>query len=198
MDAKELWGKHVVAIRKQFNLSQEELANRIGTNQATISRWERYLSKPTYRLQKAITSRFGDPPNPTVDRETVSTIAESLVNNIRGCGAVIFDRSLICVAKSANSMHTIGTSIIDTHPEWEQKYVREVVRFLDEVDFWDTPWATFQCVHKSQPRQDLPAYLQRHLVTSIVICGEVFCLAHDKTDQVELIALVENELNVKD
>jgi DNA-binding transcriptional regulator YiaG len=39
-------------IRKQLNLSQEDLARRLGVSLATVSRWENGLSKPS-KLAKA-------------------------------------------------------------------------------------------------------------------------------------------------
>ena len=190
MNAKETWGNHLVAIRKRYNLSQEELADQIGTNQATISRWERCLSSPTYRLQKAITSLYGAPSEPSVDRATIAGAAQSLINQIHGYGGVIFDRNEICIAASANVQHQAGKSIRDTTPAWEHAFFDQWSEFMAEVDFWNTPWATFEYIHKTQPRLDEPPRWMRSMFTSIVICGEVYCLVHSKTDQMDYVEVL--------
>ena len=91
VEQKELWGSYVISIRKKHNLSQENLAERLGTNQATISRWERGISTPTYRMQKRMVSLFGNPNSSKIDRVAISSVAQGFVDSIHGYGAVIFD-----------------------------------------------------------------------------------------------------------
>ena len=85
-DEKEIWGRYVAAVRKQHNLSQEELAEQIGTNQVTVSRWERRLYKPTFRMQKEIASRYGE-PSISSDSGNLETVYEiSLLIELRSLG----------------------------------------------------------------------------------------------------------------
>jgi predicted transcriptional regulator len=44
----------VIEARKRFNLTQKELSNRTGINQADISRLERGLSNPTIKLLRKL------------------------------------------------------------------------------------------------------------------------------------------------
>ncbi|HUV57001.1 MAG TPA: helix-turn-helix domain-containing protein [Dehalococcoidales bacterium] len=44
----------IKAIRVRLNLTQEQLAQRIGVSWATVARWERGAGKPSPLAQKAI------------------------------------------------------------------------------------------------------------------------------------------------
>lgn len=181
------WGKSILSIRDKHNFSQEELAEQLGTNQATISRWERGLSKPTFKFQKKLISLYGEPQEKKVDPKVVSAIAQSMIDSIRGYGAVIYDRNELCIAASANQKHKVGKSILENTPAWEHKYYEKWRQFSEEVDFWNTPLASFEYTTESQPRQDIPPRTVRFLLTSIVICDEVYCLVHSKTDDLDII-----------
>lgn len=63
---------------------------------------------------------------------------------------------------------------------------------MAEVDFWNTPWATFEFVHESRPRLDEPPRLIRTMLTSIVIHGEVCCLVHSKTDHLDIVEVLRD------
>ena len=183
---KEVWSKHVVGVRTRHNLSQEDLAERIGTNQATVSRWERRLSCPTYSLRKRIAALYGE-PEPESDQSAITAVAQGLINVVGGYGAVLFDRQEICIAASANVKHRPGVSISQTTPPWEHGYLRQWRLFMQEVDFWDTPWATFEYEHESCPRVDMAPRRVRALLTSVVICNQVYCLVHSKSPNLDII-----------
>ena len=116
--------------------------------------------------------------------------AQSLINQIHGHGGLIFDRNEICIAASANVPHKAGKSIRVTTPAWEHPFFDQLSEFMAEVDFWNTPWATFEYIHKTQLRLDEPPRWMRSMLTSIVICGEVYCLVHSKTDQVDYVEVL--------
>ena len=44
----------IKALRQRLNLTQEQLARRLGVSWATVSRWERGIGEPSPLAQKAI------------------------------------------------------------------------------------------------------------------------------------------------
>ena len=44
----------IKAIRERLNLTQEQLAQKIGVSWATVARWERGIGKPSPLAQKAL------------------------------------------------------------------------------------------------------------------------------------------------
>ena len=188
MEAKELWGMHVVAIRKQFNLSQEELANRIGTNQATISRWERNLSKPTYRLQKLIASLYGEPPDSReLKLEVIYEIAQRFVES-QNIVAMLYDRELILRAFNTYSNRAvIGKHMADAALPWEKDLVAPLADLLESISFWDQPgkeWIYHNPLPPNppyaKPPHGIPFMSVRIILRSINISGEPFMLLSPK------------------
>ncbi|WP_457668369.1 helix-turn-helix domain-containing protein [Thiolapillus sp.] len=45
------WAGKVRDLRRRLNLSQDDLAGKLHTNQCTISRWERGVTVPNYRMR---------------------------------------------------------------------------------------------------------------------------------------------------
>ena len=109
-----------------------------------------------------------------------------MIDSIRGYGAVIYDRNEICIAASANQQHVVGKSILETTPVWEHEYYEKWRQFLQEVDFWNTPLASFEYTAESRPQKDMPPRTVRFLLTSIVIYDEVYCLVHSRTDDLDI------------
>lgn len=48
------FSKEVKAIRKRLGLTQEELANHLGVDKQTVSRWERAERRPSQLAQRQI------------------------------------------------------------------------------------------------------------------------------------------------
>lgn len=179
MDSNELWGKHVAAIREKYNLSQEELANRIGTNQTTISRWERRLSKPTYRLQKKISELF-EPADSrdAVSLEMIYEIAQQFVFS-QPQKAKLFDRDF--VLRAVNTPDSLRKSLIGRHmaaccDPWEAQLVAPFETLLGNIGFWDQP-NTCWVYHNPYPLEGYePLKTFRLVLTCIDISGESFLL----------------------
>ena len=45
---------NIKQIRKKLNLTQEQLANKLGVSWATVNRWENNKTKPSHLAQKEI------------------------------------------------------------------------------------------------------------------------------------------------
>lgn len=179
MDTKGLWGKHVVAIRKKHNLSQEEFANLLGTNQATISRWERCLSNPNYRFQKKISELVESTgSHDTVSMEMIYEVAQKFIFS-QPQNAKLFDRDLIL--RAVNTYDSVKRELIGGHiaagcNPWEVQLVAPFETLLEDIGFWGQP-DTCWVYHNPYPL-DGPDPLKtfRLVMTCIEIVGEPFLL----------------------
>jgi len=52
--AREPFGTRLRSLRERAGLSQAEFAEKIGTDQNTLSRWERSLAEPPVKMLQAI------------------------------------------------------------------------------------------------------------------------------------------------
>ena len=179
MDPKELWGKHIIALRKRHNLSQEEMADSIGTDQATISRWERFLFKPAYRMQKRIASLYGDPlePSDCAPLETVYEIAQRFVE-AQNITTLLFDRELILRAKHVpNPKITVGMHMSEISLPEERPLVPLFEKLLDDIGFWETPNACWMYHMPDTMRGGNPLKLTvRFVLTSMVFGNDTYLL----------------------
>lgn len=53
------FGEHVVMLRKQLKLSQDELAKKVGTSAPIIGRYERNEIKPSIEMAKKLADELG-------------------------------------------------------------------------------------------------------------------------------------------
>lgn len=53
------FGEHVVVLRKQLKMSQDELAKKVGTSAPIIGRYERNEIKPSIEMAKKIADELG-------------------------------------------------------------------------------------------------------------------------------------------
>lgn len=179
-DTSDTWQQRISAIRKQHNLSQEQLAEMLGTNQACVSRWERGVTLPNYRSQRKIITLARE-----YLRDTLTTAAQSIVDGTAGYGAAIFDRNEVCIAASPHITHKIGKTLLETTRPHEHCYLDDWRRFMTEVDFWNMPGTTFTYVHESRLLPDMPPQITRTLLTPVIIEGEVYCLIELKSQETD-------------
>ena len=52
-------GERLLNARKQLQLTQEQLANRLNVTRSTISNWERNISEPSFEALQQLSSVFG-------------------------------------------------------------------------------------------------------------------------------------------
>lgn len=180
------WRHLILSLRKARQLSQAELAEVLGTDQACVSRWERGLTKPQSRSQKKISALAGELERADPD-ETTSNVAQSIVDSLAGHATAIFDRNEICIAASQNIAHKPGRALAETTSPHERVYLDDWRRFLAEVDFWNTPRATFIYIHQSRPLKGKPPCVIPTLLTSVVINGEIYCMAHFRTPGIDYV-----------
>ena len=170
------WAGMIKALRKRLNVSQDQLAAMLETNQCTISRWERGITSPNYRMRKLLAKLHQQAPvQLRHDLELVAKVAQELFN----CSQVpslLLHRDGTVVAVSAGNRYrpgmkyTPGIKLLDQTLPQDLDGVHEFLRFLEQNDFWNTQNASFEYRHEVDGEQ------RCYAVTSMMIDSQVFCL----------------------
>lgn len=157
------WANLLLAIRNSRRWKQARLAEELGTNQETVSRWERGVVVPSRAKQ-----------------EVIETLAERC--NISSLGAVthivrlspypmlLCDENDTVIAASLTSGFAEGQSVTEHTPEEQHAYYAEFSRQLTESDFWKDSGHCRE-YHFRGALGDLKAVL-----VSIRIQGNVYCV----------------------
>ena len=82
-------GKKIAALRKKNNLSQEELAEKVGVARQTISKWEIGDTTPDINQVKIISKIFNISIDELVDNDINSVIVEKVSNTEKLAGITI-------------------------------------------------------------------------------------------------------------
>lgn len=73
-------GNKILILRKQNNLSQEELAEKVGVSRQTISKWELGETNPDLKQAKLLSKTFNISLDELTDNETKEVILEKVSN----------------------------------------------------------------------------------------------------------------------
>ena len=82
-------GKHIYELRKKLNLSQEQLAERVGVSRQTISKWELGETAPDIRQAKVLSQVFNVSLDELTGNDTKEAVYEKVSNTERLAGLVI-------------------------------------------------------------------------------------------------------------
>ena len=82
-------GKKIAELRKNNNLSQEELAEKVGVARQTISKWEMGDTTPDINQVKAISKIFNISIDELVDNDINNVIVEKVSNTEKLAGITI-------------------------------------------------------------------------------------------------------------
>ena len=82
-------GKKIAELRKKNNLSQEELADKVGVARQTISKWETGDTTPDINQVKIISKIFNISIDELVDNDINSVIVEKVSNTEKLAGITI-------------------------------------------------------------------------------------------------------------
>ena len=74
MDAVTLWPALIKRLRFLASLKQCELAQQLGVDQATVSRWERGVYVPDIQLQRVLREKFRD-LQPTISPQYIESLS---------------------------------------------------------------------------------------------------------------------------
>ena len=82
-------GKKIAELRKKNNLSQEELAEKVGVSRQTISKWEIGDTTPDINQVKIISKIFNISIDELVDNDINNVIVEKVSNTEKLAGITI-------------------------------------------------------------------------------------------------------------
>lgn len=137
--AAEFWANYILNLRRDLRLGQEELAELLTCCQSTVSRWERGLCKPTYKMRKRLAELRSHSNAPVeVEESLVNLVCNTIIRNM--CQpALIFRRDGTVVATTPGTAYRVGATYREqTSPE-EQSEFDEFEAYIDEIGFWDSP-----------------------------------------------------------
>ncbi len=82
-------GNKIVNLRKKNNLSQEELAEKVGVTRQTISKWELEETTPDIKQAKALSKIFKVSLDELTDNDVESVLIEKVSNTEKLAGLII-------------------------------------------------------------------------------------------------------------
>lgn len=82
-------GKKIVNLRKKNNLSQEELAEKVGVTRQTISKWELEETAPDIKQAKALSEIFKVSLDELTNNDINSILVEKVSNTEKLAGIII-------------------------------------------------------------------------------------------------------------
>lgn len=74
-------GKGIQELRKKYNLSQEELADKVGVARQTISKWELNETSPDLKQSKQLSKIFDVSLDGLVDNKEIGSSSENSKQN---------------------------------------------------------------------------------------------------------------------
>ena len=88
VDNMEL-GKQIYELRKKANLSQEQLAEKVGVSRQTISKWELGETAPDIKQAQVLSQVFGVSLDELTENDTKEVIYEKVSNTEKLAGLII-------------------------------------------------------------------------------------------------------------
>lgn len=157
------WRKLIKSLRVSQQFSQFQLAEVLGVDQATISRWERGLSEPQYHQRKALHGLARDAGLATLGDLTN-------IVNFSPFPMILVNRSKEVIAASVCSGFKPGLTVTEQTPPEEQVFIKDFADQLEATGFWTGGCAKFDYAFNTETE------CRRAVVIPITIRGEVFAL----------------------
>ena len=171
MKTKNKWSVLIRKIRAINRWSQEELSHVMGTDQATISRWERGQILPAAQTQEKLEALAEQ-----VGLQSLSGI--ELLVNASPFPMILVDQLQMVVAASASSGFVTGVSTIDQTPEDEREHLNAFHAHLTATGFWNL--AETLTVDPLNYEYDKSITTTAAVVVPLVVRGEVFALVQKR------------------
>ena len=140
-----------------------ELSDRLGTDQGTISRWERGMATPQHESRKQIHALARKLCLPTL--HDLSSVV-----HYSPFPMILVDRHMTVIAASVKSGFSVGISCLDQTPEEERPALERFGEALDAVGFWDQRCSKFDYEFRAGDE------LRRAIVIPVSLRGDVFAL----------------------
>jgi DNA-binding XRE family transcriptional regulator len=157
------WARLTKSIRDSHNLSQEQLAEQLGIDQGTVSRWERGLTAPHYDIRKLLDAMARDS-----GLATLGDLAEMVTAS--PFPMVLVDHDQVVFAASASSGFVADTSIVEQTPVEERAFLQAFIDRLVAAGFWDG--RTSRVDYEFTAGDDV----RRAVVVAIAVRGQIFAL----------------------
>jgi transcriptional regulator with XRE-family HTH domain len=123
------WPALISQIRSTKNMSQEDFAEAVFSNQATVSRWEKGAVVPSFDKQKKIEKLAED--------AGLSTLAGvAVVVRSSPFAMLLVDKNALVMAASKSSGFQEGIGIEQQIPASELQNFLHFRRKLEQADFW--------------------------------------------------------------
>ncbi len=157
------WARLILDIRRAAQLSQTQLSDCLGTDQGTISRWERGLAIPQHESRKQI--------DELARKLCLATLHDlSSVVHYSPFPMILVDRDMMVIAASEKSGFSVGISCLDQTEEQERPCLQQFGEALDTAGFWD------QLCPKFDYEFRLGQEVRRAVVIAVPLRGDVFAL----------------------
>lgn len=159
----DYWASMIAQIRNAMRWNQADLAARLGSNQSTVSRWEKGESLPSPDKQALIEKLAAD--------ANIASIA-GLLTIVNGSPfpMILVDRLGAVLAASRSSGFMAGLTVIDQTPDEERAFFRDFSESIRASGFWEKDGMSFDY------EVDLGTEIRRAVAQSIMIRGAVFAV----------------------
>jgi transcriptional regulator with XRE-family HTH domain len=164
MEDRDYWAKLCRNLRQALNLTQIQMAERLGTDQTSVSRWERGLTEPQFEMRQLIEGLAQGQGLATLDH-IVSAV------RLSPFPMILVDRQSRVIAASSCSGFTAGVSVFDETPADERENLEHFNARLESSGFWD-----HRCDHLHYEAEINGKRQLAAVVTAIVIRGAVYAL----------------------
>ena len=124
------WSRLTRQLRQGLCQSQEQFAATMGTNQATVSRWETGANTPSYEARQRLVRMTGE-----LGLAMLDELAD--VVRVSPFWMVLADRSGVVVAASASSGLSEGRGTLDQTPNEERDAFKAFEETLAQSGFWN-------------------------------------------------------------
>lgn len=163
-DASDYWSQLCKTLRQSLNLTQGQMAGRLGTDQTSISRWERGLAEPQFEMRQLIEGLAQGQGLATLDH---------IITAIRlsPFPMILVDRQSRVITASACSGFTPGISVFDETPPAERTNLAHFNAVLEASGFWEQ-----RCDHLNYEAEINGQHRLAAVVTAIVIRGGIYAL----------------------
>ena len=158
------WSALCKNLRQSLNLTQGQMAERLGTDQASISRWERGLTEPQYDMRRVIQGLAQGQGLATLD-DIVTAV------RLSPFPMMLVDHKKRVIAASSSSGFTPGLSALDQTPANERDNLLRFDALLKAEGFWDR-----RCNHLEYVTEINGVPRRAAIVTAIILRGQVYAL----------------------
>ena len=164
MEDRDYWAKLCRNLRQALNLTQIQMAERLGTDQTSVSRWERGLTEPQFEMRQLIEGLAQGQGLATLDHIVIAV-------RLSPFPMILVDRQSRVIAASSCSGFTAGVSVFDETPADERENLEHFNARLESSGFWD-----HRCDHLHYEAEINGKRQLAAVVTAIVIRGAVYAL----------------------